>query len=351
MNDFSLIDSNFKIDSKLAEDDIKSYDVKQSPFKIYGVFYESGRFRRIPEKLAKTVNDGVFFLHTNTAGGRVCFKTDSPYIAIHALMPDILKMSHFALTGSSGFDLYIRNSSERYFQTFVPPFDIQNGYESVVHFDSSEMRDIVINFPLYSNVSELYIGVSENSYIHQAEPYKIEKPIVYYGSSITQGGCASRPGMSYESIISRRFNADYINLGFSGSAKGENKIAEYISNLEMSAFIYDYDYNAPTSEHLNITHEKMFRIIREANPDLPIIILSRPKYYLTNDEEVRFEIIKNTYNNAVKSGDKNVYIIDGRTLMDMAGNEGTVDSCHPNDLGFMSMAKAIGDVLKKIFAL
>ena len=84
---------------------------------------------------------------------------------------------------------------------------------------------------------------------------------------------------------------------------------------------------------------------------MPIIILSRPKYYLTNDEEVRFEIIKNTYNNAVKSGDKNVYLIDGRTLMDMAGNEGTVDSCHPNDLGFMSMAKAIGDVLEKIFTL
>lgn len=348
MNNIALIDSNFKVNTNLDERDIKFYDVSQPPFKIYGVYYDSEKYRRIPEYVAKSVNDGVYALHANTAGGRVRFKTDSPYVAINAKMPNIGKMSHFALTGSAGFDLYIGKEPEKYIASFIPPFEIQEGYESIVYFDSSEMREITINFPLYSEVAELYIGVSDNATLCTPEPYKLEKPIIYYGSSITQGGCASRPGNTYESIISRRLNADYVNLGFSGSARAEAEIAEYISQLDMSVFVYDYDHNAPTSEHLSRTHENMFKRIRKSNPDLPIILLSRPKICLTKEEMTRLEIIKTTYKNAVESGDRNVYLIDGRTLMEMAGDEGTVDNCHPNDLGFMSMAKALGDVLEKV---
>ena len=210
------------------------------------------------------------------------------------------------------------------------------------------MREITINFPLYCSVNELFIGVSEQATLCAPQPYKYEKAIVYYGSSITQGGCASRPGMSYESIVSRRLNADHINLGFAGYARGEDEIAEYISNLEMSCFVYDYDHNAPTVEHLKNTYEKMFKKIRQKNLDIPIIMMSRPKFYLTNEEEERLSIIKTTYNNAIENGDKNVYLIEGSKLMEFAGNEGTVDNCHPNDLGFASMAKVVGDVLEKI---
>lgn len=348
MKNISSVDSNFEVKTELDIKDIKFYDIRQQPFSIHGVFYENGKFRRLPEGIAKTVNDGVYGLHTHTAGGRVRFRTDSPYVAIHAEMPDTGKMPHFALTGSAGFDLYVGKEPSKYTATFVPPFDVQHGYESVVHFDSSEMREITINFPLYSSVSALYIGVSEQSTVGEAVPYGTEKPIVYYGSSITQGGCASRPGMAYESIISRRLNSDYINLGFSGSARAEDAIAEYISGLEMSVFVYDYDHNAPTAEHLQSTHERMFRRIREAKPDLPIILLSRPKFSLTEEEEARLEIIRVTYHNALGNADNNVYLIDGRTLMALAGDEGTVDNCHPTDLGFMSMAKAVGDLLEKL---
>lgn len=348
MRDISSIDSNFKVGTIPDIEDVKFYDVKNAPFEIYGVFYENGKFRRMPETVAQTVNDGVYGLHTHTAGGRVRFKTDSPYIAIHAEMPSVGKMPHFALTGSAGFDLYVGNEATGYAETFIPPFDIQDGYESVIHFGSSEMRDITINFPLYSEVSELYVGVKNGSVISQPEPYNIKKPVIYYGSSITQGGCASRPGLSYESIICRRLNSDYINLGFSGSARGENEIAEYISGLDMSVFVYDYDYNAPTTEHLKKTHERMFKLIRKANPVLPVVLLSRPKFTLTEDEKIRLDIIKTTYQNALLNGDKNVYLIDGRALMELAEDEGTVDNCHPNDHGFMSMAKAVGDLLEKI---
>jgi len=337
------IDKNFKIDSKIIKADIKFYDVKSEPFTVYGVLYENGKFRRMPESVAKTVSDGVYRLHSNTAGGRVKFKTDSPYIAINTKMSNVGKMPHFALAGSSGFDLYI---SEKYRASFVPPLDLSDGYEGVIELGSRKMREITINFPLYSDVNELYIGLSENAKIEKTEGYKIDTPIVYYGSSITQGGCASRPGNAYEAIVSQKLSVDHINLGFSGNAKAEKEISDYICSLNMSLFVYDYDHNAPTTQHLEATHERMFKEIRRAKPNLPIIMMSRPKYILSSEEKKRLEIIKRTYENAKDSGDNNVYFIDGKSLMKLCHDEGTVDACHPNDLGFFSMARAIIRVLK-----
>ena len=124
--DISKIDKNFKVESKIEREGLTFYDIDEAPFKIYGVFYDAGKFRRLPESVAKSVSDGVYDLHAHTAGGRVRFKTDSPYVAIHAKMPNIGKMPHFALTGSAGFDLYANN---QYVKSFVPPFDIEDGYE------------------------------------------------------------------------------------------------------------------------------------------------------------------------------------------------------------------------------
>ncbi len=345
MSDISKIDKNFEVKTNIKKDDIRFYSIDEKPFKIYGIFKENGKYRRMPESVAQSVTNGVYCLHSNTAGGRVRFVTDSSYVAIFVKMDGVGKMPHFAFTGSIGFDLY---ADDCYIKTFVPSCDITDGYESIVEFETNETREITVNFPLYSNVKELYIGIQESSALKEATPYKNTKPVVYYGSSITQGGCASRPGMSYQSIISRRFNYDYINLGFSGNAKAEDEMIEYIKKLDMSLFVYDYDHNAPTVEHLANTHEKMFKAIRSENPELPIVMMSRPKFKLTEEEQQRLNIIETTYKNALSSGDKNVYFINGKMLTELCGNEGTVDDCHPTDFGFASMAKALGDVIENI---
>lgn len=345
MSDIATVDKNFKIETAISKSDIKFYDVRVSPFKVYGVFYENGKFRRMPQAAAMAVTEGVHFLHANTAGGRVRFRTNSPYIAINTKMPFVGKMSHFALCGSSGFDLYVGGV---YKKSYVPPFDIVDGYEGTVELGSEEMREIEINFPLYSEVSELYIGLSESAEVLEPIPYRIEKPIVFYGSSITQGGCASRPGTCYQGFLSRWLDADYINLGFSGNARAEDEMTNYISGIDMSVFVCDYDHNSPNKEHLLRTHEKMFLKVREANPTLPIVLVSMPSFKLESHELERLEIIRRTYENALARGDDNVYLIDGRDLMRIAGNEGTVDGCHPTDLGFFSMASGMYDVLKKI---
>ncbi len=345
MHDISKIDKNFAVDREIDKTGLTFRSAEEAPFEIYGVFREGDCFRRMPEAVAETVSKGVLRLHDKTAGGRVRFATDSSRIAIRAKLHKIGKMPHFALTGSAGLDLY---ADGKYVKTFIPPFTVEGGYESVIDLGTAERREITINLPLYTGVNYLEIGLSEEAEIWSPKPYRPLKPIVYYGSSITQGGCASRPGRSYQSVIERRLNVDYVNLGFSGSAKGEREMGEYIKNLPMSVFVYDYDHNAKTTEELQSTHEPMFLQIREANPDLPIVMMNRPKLYLTPAEQEGRAVIETTYQNALNRGDQNVYFISNEELCALCLDEGTVDGAHPTDYGFASMAKAIGDVLEEI---
>lgn len=347
------IDKAFKVETKIEKEGLKFFSPEEEPFKIYGVYRDNDRYRRLPEDVAKATSEGVHRLHANTAGGRVRFITDSPYVAINVKVDNAEPFDHFAYTGIAGLDLYVKQEDgDIYTKTFRPPHFGVSEYESIMDFEKKAMREITINMPLYADIKELFIGLDENSVIKAPTPYKIEKPVVYYGSSITQGGCASRPGMAYEAIISRALDVNHINLGFSGSAKGEQPIVDYIKNLDMSVFVMDYDHNAPSIEHLEETHEKMFKEIRKVQPDLPIVMLTRPKYYLTDIEQKRLEIVKKTYDNAISAGDKNVYFIPGNTLIPAKiGSECTVDTCHPTDLGFFSMAQRIIPVLKEILSL
>ncbi len=346
MADISQIDKNFKIECAVGKTDVRYFSPLDYPFSLHGVFYENGQYRRMSEDVAKRVSERVHFLHANTAGGRVRFITNSPYVALYVKSPSLGKMPHFTFCGSAGFDLYVKNE---YTASFLPPMDATDGYQGLIELGGKKTREITINFPLYSEISELYIGLQKGAKVLAPTPYLVEKPIVFYGSSITQGGCASRPGATYQGYISRQFNADYINLGFSGSALAEDEMIAHLAGLEASAFVLDYDHNAPTIEHLKNTHEKLFLAVREKHPDIPIVILSRPKYCLNNEEKARMSVIKQTYENARLRGDNNVYFVGGSKLMHLAKGAGTVDSIHPTDLGFYSMATAIIKEMKKFF--
>lgn len=339
------LDKNFAVRTDIGEE-LVFHNCLDAPFHVYGLIAAKQGFIRMPEDIAKTVNENVSVLFRNTAGGRVRFRTDSPRIAVRARMANIGRMPHFALTGTAGFDLY---GDGAFLGTFVPPFDIEDGYESVIALPGIRQREIVIHFPLYSDVISLEIGLCAGALLLPAGDYRTTCPVVYYGSSITQGGCASRPGNCYENIISRRLGCDHINLGFSGGARGEDAIASYIAGLPMSAFVYDYDHNAPSVEHLGNTHWRMFQIIRSQNPHLPVVMVSRPQPNPTGEEYQRLGIVTATWQKAMEAGDRNVYFVDGTMILrQFGGDSGTVDACHPNDLGFMCMADAIGAVLEKI---
>jgi len=346
--DIAKIDTNFKIETNIERENIRFYDAKSEPVRLYGVWHDGECYRRVPAEVAKNTNEGVERLATNTAGGRIRFITDSPYVILKVVYPSYSYMSHMPRSGSAGFDMYENEGGrERYLKTFIPL--AATTFDGVFDFTETKERLITVNFPLYNGVNEVYVGINGDFSIKPAPDYSVSVPIVSYGSSITQGGCASRAGNAYQAIISRRYDADFINLGFSGSAKGEDAMREYVSSLPMSAFILDYDYNAPTEEHLKETHLPFYRAVREAHPDIPIIMMARPEFYSAPKMEARNEIVRETYEYAKKSGDKNVYFISSSELMALCRDNGTVDGCHPTDLGFFSMASAMTKVLDKLF--
>ena len=350
----------------VEKDDVKVYDVRESPFDLYGFYMpESGEvFRRIPNEVAKNTSKSVEELNVCTTGGRVRFKTDSKYIALKMTTKKAGIMKHMSASGSMGFDLY---ANGHFVKNYMPEpdysepgkviFHVEGGYEGIIKFSERKMRDIIINFPVHCSVSDVFIGVEKSALVEGGNKYKYNKPVVYYGSSITQGECVSRPGNTYEAIISRKLDCDFLNLGFSGNAKAEDAIAEYISGLDMSVFVYDYDHNAPNVEHLKNTHKAMFDKIRAKNPDLPIIMVTRPNRSLSTIPEVsrdieinaRIDVVYNTYKQAIDAGDKNVYFINGQDIFNHIDSDVmTCDGCHPNDFGMWCMAEVIGDVVKKV---
>lgn len=357
MNDLSKIDKNFAVESVLQKDGIAFYDVRKEPFEVYGLcdYKNQPIFRRVPEDVAQATSEGVTYLSKQTSGGRVRFATDSEFICIKITLNSFFPSAQTPSSCSAGFDLFIDSPDgheSRYKKNFLPPpVPTDEGYESRVDLGSKKLRYFTINFPTYSGVNELFVGIAEGSIIAKGLKYLPIAPIVYYGSSITQGACASRPGNMYQNVICRRNNIDYLNFGFSGNARGEDAIVDYMASLDMCAFVSDYDHNAPTREHLMATHYKLYEKIRAAHPDIPYIMLS--KCDLDNDYDnnlSRREVVFESFCRARANGDKNVYYIDGASLFrGKYQNMCAVDSCHPNDIGFALMADAIEAELDRAF--
>ena len=329
------------------KENVRCYDPQQAPFRIHGVWMENGLYRRVPEAVAKSISQGVFDNSRCSAGGRIRFVTDSPYVIIRVSSRTTV-VSHQALTGHAGFDLYTTSDGDtRYGGTFILPVENESNYDSIVELNAPKKQIITINMPLFAEVSSVMIGLPDGCILEEAPDYTYKKPIVYYGSSITHGGCASRAGTSYTSIVSRRVDSDYISLGFNGSARGEIDMAYYINSLDMGVLVLDYDHNSPLEE-LKVNHRRMVDIIRNRHPDLPILMMSRPKFHLNEEEKERCELIRSTYEFAKSVGDENIWFLSGPELMAEAKDDGTVDGCHPTDAGFLSMANAVTKVMEEI---
>lgn len=345
----SELDKNFKQSTNLDLLDLEYHHYLNGGFTISGADHYSEKGNclvRMPQDILEKVreetqNSGVYNLAHCPAGVRIRFKTNSPYIAIKSVC-GCNSVGYFS------FDLYERKGDTfKHVKNLVGDGNVSN-FETFVNVGDESLKEFEIQMPILTCVNDVYIGLKKDSVIDRPSEYYYSKPIVFYGSSITHGASSSRPGNAYTAIISRRLCAEYINLGFSGNAKGEVAMSEYIASLDMSAFVLDYDHNAPTVEHLANTHERFYKTVREKNPTLPIIMVSRPNtaYNLLTDAE-RKEIVFKTYLNAKISGDENVYFVDGSCflLSDTADTQ-IVDQCHPSDAGFLRMADIIGGVIK-----
>ena len=338
--------------------DMDFYRIPDSRFRLYGVFYDEkeGRFMRMPSGIAASVSPMVDELSRHTAGGRIRFSTDASRIAVAMRCSGLAAMPHMPLSGSHGFTLIEDEGESHSFAALFIPNHYANykesgsadGFYSEKLIRGGKMRSYTLYFPLYSDVRELTIGIPKGAKLGPGEEYRKEKPLLFYGSSITQGGCASRPDNMYQGYLSKWFNIDFINLGFSGSAVGEVPMAEYLASLDPSVFICDYDYNAPNADFLKDTHYRLYRIFREKHPDTPIICISNPDYDTDDSSEARLRVIRKTVSLAKRSGDRNIVLVSGKKLFGKESRENcTVDMTHPNDLGFYNMALEIAKALKK----
>ena len=352
----SEIDKNLKVETTISKDDVVWYDARDSRFRLHGTLDDcSDCYRRFPEEISSKVSEGVDILAKNTAGMRLRVRTDSPYIAIHVEWDIQCIFSHMPMSGTGGFDLYRVNEdgSTSFVFMFMPPYPSPNGYESVIETPFG-MHDYIIGFPLYNDVTKLFIGLKEGASVCEPAEYTVKDPVIFYGSSITQGGCASRPGNAYQSMLSRALDFDFINLGFSGCCLAEDVMCEYLAGLKASCFVADYDHNAPNIEHLEKTHFKLYETVRKSNPSIPYVFMTKPDVrsaYKGNFDYslMRRQLILGNFNKAVSLGDNNVYFVDGYALYDEDETDSaSVDTCHPNDLGFYFYYKALKPVLKKI---
>jgi lysophospholipase L1-like esterase len=354
--DIREVDKNFAFTNAVKKGRHKVYTMPTAPFDLYGVYYnqEDGRFERMPYAVAEKANPSVKILYKHTAGGRIRFATDSSFIGITAKWNERWLMGHMPLTGSAGFVLMAETKKgKKLVCGFRPESWEEKGFTKSVK-RPRKMTYYELYLPLYNELLSLEIELTESAKVEHGLPYKDVAPIVYYGSSITQGGCASRSDNSYQSLIEKWNNVDYINYGLSGAGKGDPSVVDYITDIDCSVFVCDYDHNSDTPE-LKERHYKFYETFRKKHPTTPFIMISRPDYYtpITKDAlkwgREGLKIIKESYKKAIETGDKNVYFIDGRTFFNKRDREWcTVDGIHPNDLGFYKMAKGIYKKLVEI---
>lgn len=331
-----LLDENLR-DAPLR-DGLLFRDVRTTAARVYGLV--EGTYERIPEALRANATEKLLTFAGHTSGGRVRFVTASKRLGLRMKVTDGQGLPHMAFSGCAGIDCYLgAGPAPQYAGTRWPPLG-ERLLESELALPGEPVT-VTLYLPLYDGVELLELGVEPEAALLPPEPYAREVPLVFYGSSITQGGCACRSSNSYAALVSRWLDSDFRCLGFSGSAKGEQWMASYIASLPMSCFVYDYDHNAPSAEALRQTHRAFLETILARQPDIPVVALSRPNPDLSGPDGERREVVRETCAWAAAQG-ADIQFVDGAELLGEAGRECcTVDGIHPNDLGFWRMARAV----------
>lgn len=353
--DIQRLDPNMTL-AKADSEGVAWLDPRSAPFRLIGFpWIEQDRvFRRLPVSPDWEIRKPVDSLANCSAGGQIRFQSDSEKILIRVKLQQPSGMYHMPATGQSGFDLYLGAPGEQRYSS-TSRFDAKAGdYEVSLFNGTKEMRHFTLNFPLYNGVNSVEVGIVAGRSVLPPAPYRMPGKIVVYGTSITQGGCAARPGMAYSNILSRKLNLEFVNLGFSGNGRGEIALAKLISQVDDKSLVV-LDYQANAGESIRETLGPFIDEIRNSHADLPILVISKIRYASEINDSERLEKAKalsQFQSDLVKQrredGDEKIYFLDGGTLLGDAADECTVDGVHPTDLGFFMMAERIAPTITSI---
>ena len=335
-----------------SSDSIKYYNGQD--FTLIGKFHSENNYQRFPQKYKSTVRPEVWELSQNSAGISVRFRSNATDIKIKWTVTDEVKLPHMASTGVGGVDLYAYvNGTWQFIQTGRP----KDKTSEYVMLEKGEpvYREYLLNLPLYDGVESLFIGVNADADISKpTEQFLLgKKPVVYYGSSIAQGGCASRPGMAFTNILSRKLDRSFINFGFSGEGTFDTSVGEVM--CEIDAALYVIDCNPNTNPELIYERAvKLVQQLKKNRPEIPVLLVEN--FIFDNScfmpEKISAEVSKRTelkkaFEFLKKSGITDLYYQSGDGLTG-SDHEATVDGVHPTDLGMFRIAEFLLQQIERI---
>lgn len=327
-----------------------------SVFPLYGKVSEqtNERYERLPSSLEGVSREPVWYLGRHSAGLFIRFRSNST--SIHARWESTFNntMTHMTDTGTKGLDLYALVDGEWRHVCSAQPQGKKSERCIIANMDPVE-REYMLYLSLYDGVKSLEIGVDEGSMLDlpAVDRPSREKPVVMYGTSILQGGCANRPGMAHTNIIGRRLDREVINLGFSGNALLDMEIAEFMASVEdPGLYVLDYVPNA-SAQAIDEVGEQFFRIIRDAHPEVPVVFIEDVIFpHTIFDNKILEEVTKKNvaqkrlFKKLKKSGEKRIYYISAEGMIGDDG-EATVDATHFTDLGAMRYVDHVLPVIKR----
>lgn len=308
---------------------------------------------RLPARLKETFRPPVWSLAQQPSGGRIRFRTDSTRLSIVAGNPDTSTMHHMTVIGQSGLDLYVNGE---YLNSAWPDKNGKIIKEWSVGAQRA-LREITIYLPLYKAITVKEIVLEKDAMIEPPGSFALPKPVVYYGSSITQGGCAENPGLSCQAIVSRWLNVDFVNLGFSGNGLGEPAVAQAVAEIDAACFVLDY-WGNPTPEVYRETLPAFVDTLRAVHPKTPILIPG-PYYFPAEavsaatkaQQDEKRNIARRFVEARRKANDAFISYVDGFEMLSREHADGLVDGVHANSIGFYFCAKGLEPHLRKALGL
>ena len=303
-------------------------------------------YDRLPKNVTTNVNAGVRGMKHHSAGLQFRFRTNSKTLDFKWIPYNkSLGMDHMPSTGVSGIDIYRQepNGTWRYVKTGRIRDAVKGGS---LHMGWKPGEACLVNLPLYNGIKSFSLGIEKNAKVEALGPRKsgIDKPVVFYGTSITHGGCASRPGLAFPSVVGRDLDVPIVNLGFSGSGKMEFEMSEHLAAIDASCYVLDCLWNMG-EPMVRERYEPFIRNLRKKRPGVPIVMAEQCDVYC-NGPCGKDRFMKALYDKLISEGWKNLVYLPKKDMY-TGDLEGTVDGCHPNDWGMMSMAKAFGAAVKE----
>ena len=300
-------------------------------------------YDRLPVKAKETVRKPVWGLSHCSAGMQIRFATNAKHIKVRwTLTKSELALPHMPATGVSGIDLYYRDKSGNLrFSGNGRPQHVSN----TASFQLPPSKEYLLYLPLYNGVKLVEFGIPEGKTLSRLLPARLLRPIVFYGTSITQGGCASRPGMATTSIVSRKLGIPVINLGFSGNGQMEQELADLLCDLDPAVYVLDTIWNM-SPEMVSKRVEPFIKKLRKARPVTPILLVEDSS--IKNLPTPKGDILREIHAKLTAAGDVNLYLLSNIGMLGEDG-EATVDGCHFSDLGMFRQASTFTKHLELIF--